>query len=274
MTAYLGSAPISRAKVAPKRTMAVMAMAALRLLCSMLAVASAQHVLGLSRSQKAAGGWRRSSWRAAGSGAASAQSLSAAGDTELSAELRAGGLDTERVRNRMDVEYTARFELGTPARAVRLVFDTGSSDLWVAASAFDAAASSSWDSSGLQEQGVQYGLGAVRGVVGFETGCLPTSPRPLCVEMQPMILATEIASLNLTSMDGILGLGFIGLTTTPLTFLRNLNQSFQDLSFAFSLESGEGSFVVFGEKEDVMRLGYSANPDAAVARADVVAQQV
>lgn len=106
---------------------------------------------------------------------------------------------------------------------------------------------------------VRYSKGEISGIVGHDDVCLAASPGPPpCAEKQPLILAYEHQDLNMEFMDGILGLGFVGLSHTGTTFLRNLNHSFNDLSFAFDLTrlaSGDHSYVVFGERGQVLDYG-------------------
>jgi len=165
----------------------------------------------------------------------------------------------ESVRNFMDVQYTASFDLGTPMRRVKLVFDTGSSDLWVSenASSFDDDSTWSTEHVGVERtQVLEYGKGSVEGEAGSDKVCLPTVPAALCIYDQPLILARAVNSINLTQMDGILGLAFAGISSSDTTFLHNLAQQFHDMSFGFFLSAAPNqSFVVFGERGEVMQHG-------------------
>eukprot|EP00913_Durusdinium_trenchii_P019052 g17906.t1 len=88
------------------------------------------------------------------------------------------------------------------------------------------------------------------------------------------MLATVTLQIQLDYMDGILGLGFVGISHVHRTFLRNLNESFQDLTFAFQLRpdhSEGGSFVYFGEFDEVMAQGFL---ETGIAKEQVLHAQV
>merc|ERR1739848_755837 len=86
----------------------------------------------------------------------------------------------------------------------------------------------------------------------------------------------EDPNLRKAGFDGILGLAFAGIsksshaTHTPLAnFLNNLAQQFDDFSFAFSLTNGTGSYVMFGERSEVMRRGAVETQSQVVATAPI-----
>lgn len=153
------------------------------------------------------------------------------------------------------MQYIGSLSVGTPGKDVKVVFDTGSSDLWVARWVFDPDTSETWRDIEWPEQVIQYGMGAVHGSVGADRICLGTNPSQLCVQVQPLLLVNEYADLTLQTFQGILGLGFRGLKHTPRIFLHTLSEDFKDLSFVAALTGDTRSFISFGEFEDVLAVG-------------------
>eukprot|EP00434_Breviolum_minutum_P044494 symbB.v1.2.039746.t1/scaffold6763.1/size17768/1 len=67
-------------------------------------------------------------------------------------------------------------------------------------------------------------------------------------------------------------MGFIGISHIHHTFLRSVNQSFDDMSFAFKLLPDTGdSYLTFGNYDEVMKLGYQ---ETGISTKDVVFAQV
>lgn len=80
---------------------------------------------------------------------------------------------------RMQTQYVGRIGVGTPAQMLNVIFDTGSSNLWLTSSAclsaecrshpsFDAQQSSSYRRGGLQVQ-VRFGTGEIEGHISEDT---------------------------------------------------------------------------------------------------------
>ncbi|XP_061570087.1 nothepsin [Cololabis saira] len=89
------------------------------------------------------------------------------------------GRSAERIYNYMDAQYFGDISLGSPQQNFTVVFDTGSSDLWVPSSycisqacafhrRFKAFLSSSFQHDG-QTFGIHYGSGHLLGVMGRDT---------------------------------------------------------------------------------------------------------
>ncbi|CAK9022821.1 unnamed protein product [Durusdinium trenchii] len=178
----------------------------------------------------------------------------------------------ERLRNHKNLLYVGKVDIGEPAQEVTLVFDTGSSDLWVSDKAFTEQQSYTWQPTDYNVA-IMYGSGSVAGYYGTDKVCLQPSSLP-CIPRQPIMLATVTLQIQLDYMDGILGLGFVGISHVHRTFLRNLNESFQDLTFAFQLRpdhSEGGSFVYFGEFDEVMAQGFL---ETGIAKEQVLHAQV
>uniref|UniRef100_A0A8C5JPH4 Peptidase A1 domain-containing protein n=1 Tax=Junco hyemalis TaxID=40217 RepID=A0A8C5JPH4_JUNHY len=89
------------------------------------------------------------------------------------------GVATEPLLNALDVEYYGTISIGTPPQDFSVVFDTGSSDLWVPSVScpslacqthqmFDPSQSSTYKSTGLSLS-IHYGTGEMEGTVGSDT---------------------------------------------------------------------------------------------------------
>eukprot|EP00435_Cladocopium_sp_Y103_P007435 s1813_g2.t1 len=166
-------------------------------------------------------------------------------------------LVVEPMDNIANMQYLGKMYIGTPSQEVRLVFDTGSSDLWVWSERFSRDVSITWEPTDYQVT-IHYGSGIASGYYGLDRVCLDSSP-PLCVYRQPLFLAQELIGIPMQAMDGLVGMGFVGISHVHRTFLRDLNESFEDMSFAFKLTSqgDDRSFVVFGNYDEVMKEGYA-----------------
>ncbi|KAM4570094.1 nothepsin [Odontesthes bonariensis] len=129
------------------------------------------------------------------------------------------GRSSEKIYNFMDAQYFGEISLGTPEQNFSVVFDTGSSDLWVPSSycvsqacaahrCFKAFESSTFHHDG-RTFGIHYGSGHLLGVMGRDTlkiGDLTT----LNQEFGESVY--EPGSTFVTAkFDGILGLGYASL---------------------------------------------------------------
>lgn len=117
--------------------------------------------------------------------------------------------------------YFANVTLGTPPRNFSVVFDTGSSDLWVPA--YNCSSEFCQSSQVYQpgnsetatgrgtEFGIQYGTGQVVGITAFDTLVVGNASVP----MQGFGMATEVSQeMQHSQFDEILGLGLEALSKT------------------------------------------------------------
>ena len=122
-------------------------------------------------------------------------------------------------------QYTGKIGVGTPPQMLDVIFDTGSSNLWVTSSAcdsvacrmhtrFDAAKSTSHKAVGLDVQ-VKFGTGSIAGKINADTFSLG----PLKVVGQAFgEIDQEIGGVFRTSdFSGILGLAFPALSAYDFT---------------------------------------------------------
>merc|ERR1712241_402938 len=85
-----------------------------------------------------------------------------------------GGTASMPLQDYQDAQYWGTCNIGTPAKTFQVLFDTGSSNLWVPASdcsncasgktKYDPTASSSYKANGTSFE-IQYGTGSMKGTV-------------------------------------------------------------------------------------------------------------
>uniref|UniRef100_A0A8C3BSE9 pepsin A n=1 Tax=Cairina moschata TaxID=8855 RepID=A0A8C3BSE9_CAIMO len=167
------------------------------------------------------------------------------------------GVTTEPLENIMDAEYIGAISIGTPPQQFLVLFDTGSSDLWVPSvdcsspacvghERFDPRLSATHRATG-QPVSIQYGTGSMSGVLAYDT--VHVSP----VNNQAISLSKKEPGSFLThhAFDGILGLAFPSIASSGAVpvFDNMMSQGLlaEDLfSIYLSSESRTGSFVMLG----------------------------
>lgn len=114
----------------------------------------------------------------------------------------------------MNTQYYGTIELGTPAEAYIVLFDTGSSNLWVPASnctncaskktKYDPSASSTYKANGTSFE-IKYGSGSMKGFVVHDVLTIGT----LQCELDFAAATNEPGiTFKVSKFDGILGLGW------------------------------------------------------------------
>ncbi|XP_062161470.1 aspartic proteinase [Alnus glutinosa] len=172
--------------------------------------------------------------------------------------------DTDIVvlKNYLDAQYYGEIAIGSPPQKFTVIFDTGSSNLWVpsakcyfsVACYFHAKYKSS-ESRTYQKNGtsasIQYGSGAISGFFSYDD----VKVGNLVVKNQEFIEATREPSVTflVAKFDGLLGLGFKEISVgNAVPFWYNMVEQglIQEPVFSFWLnrnaEEEEGGEIVFG----------------------------
>ncbi|KAG5837780.1 hypothetical protein ANANG_G00216320 [Anguilla anguilla] len=165
---------------------------------------------------------------------------------------------TESMTNDADLSYYGVISIGTPPQSFKVIFDSGSSNLWVPSvycssqacqnhDKFNPQASSTFQSTN-QPLSIQYGTGSMTGYLGYDT----VEVGGITVPNQIFGLSqTEAAFMAYMAADGILGLAYPSISSSSAmpVFDNMMKQGLvsQDL-FSVYLSSGgqAGSEVVFG----------------------------
>uniref|UniRef100_A0A0A9YIC8 Cathepsin D n=1 Tax=Lygus hesperus TaxID=30085 RepID=A0A0A9YIC8_LYGHE len=164
------------------------------------------------------------------------------------------GVDIESLTNVHDTHYYGEIGIGTPSQVFTVVFDTGSSDLWVPSASetcekercYDSKQSSSYVPDG-KKMSIEYGSGAMEGFLSNDT--IRIGQR-VVIKNQLFGEATSHLSTRKKPFDGIFGLGFPSLTDymTPPLFTAKEQGLFEKNVFSFYLtkNENEGSAITLG----------------------------
>lgn len=173
-----------------------------------------------------------------------------------------GGKDDIVINDFQNAQYYGQVSVGTPKQNFDVIYDTGSSNLWVpgkcgfrciSKSKFDASKSSSYVENGTAFD-IQYGSGPVSGKVETDTACLGSA----CAVSQGFAVITDVSGLGVGyvagKFDGICGLAWDSISVDQMkTPFHNLVDSGAlDASvFAFFLGDNEaGELTIGGIDED------------------------
>ncbi|XP_078514917.1 pepsin A-like [Lissotriton helveticus] len=164
----------------------------------------------------------------------------------------------EPMINYFDTTYYGTISIGTPPQDFKVIFDTGSANLWVPSvycsspaclnhNRFDPSSSSSFQSTN-ENLSIHYGKGSMTGVIGYDT----VQVGDLVVTQQAFgLCTTEAQHFAHRPYDGIMGMAYPSDAhddATPV-FDNMWNQGLlsEDLfSVYLSQEGDSGSVVIFG----------------------------
>ncbi|KAI1718300.1 eukaryotic aspartyl protease domain-containing protein [Ditylenchus destructor] len=160
----------------------------------------------------------------------------------------------------MDAQYFGEISIGTPAQNFTVIFDTGSSNLWVPSKKcsllsvpcwvhhkYDAKKSSTYEKDGRKME-LQYGTGSMKGFLSKDKVCVAG----ICVNGQTFTEATSESLLpwTMAKFDGILGMAFPEIATLGVepVFNQMVDQNMvQQQLFSFWLNRDVNSEEVGGE---------------------------
>jgi len=170
--------------------------------------------------------------------------------------------DIVSLNNYMNAQYFGEIGVGTPAQKFTVIFDTGSSNLWVPSSKcyfsiacffhskYKATASSTYKKNG-KPAAIQYGTGSIAGFFSQDH----VTVGDLVVEDQDFIEATKEPGVTflMAKFDGILGLGFKEISVgdaVPVWYNMVKQGLVKEPVFSFwfnrNSDEGEGGEIVFG----------------------------
>ncbi|KAI8897579.1 aspartic peptidase domain-containing protein [Globomyces pollinis-pini] len=161
----------------------------------------------------------------------------------------------------MNAQYFGEIQIGSPPQSFKVVFDTGSSNLWVPStrcgdiacwlhSRYDASKSSTHVENGTAFA-IQYGTGSLEGVISQDT----VTVGDLKISNQQFAESTKEPGLTFAMgrFDGILGLGFstIAVTGAVPPFYSMIDQHLLDepllgVYMGDANKGDEGGVITFG----------------------------
>ncbi|KAL3614979.1 hypothetical protein CASFOL_040640 [Castilleja foliolosa] len=173
-----------------------------------------------------------------------------------------GDTDIVALKNFMDAQYYGEIGVGTPPQKFTVIFDTGSSNLWVPSSKcyysapcyfhskYKSSQSSTYVENG-KPAAIQYGSGSISGFFSEDN----VKVGNLVIDSQEFIEATSEPSFSFVAakFDGILGLGFKEISvgnSTPVWYNMVAQSLVKEPVFSFWLnrdvDEELGGELVFG----------------------------
>jgi hypothetical protein len=171
--------------------------------------------------------------------------------------------ESQSIKDYANAQYFGLVEIGNPPQSFEVIFDTGSSNLWVPKVGcthcgnpffgkkhkYDEDASSSYKKDGSDFE-IMYGSGSVKGYFSLDDVILAED---IVVNDQKFAQVTDAGGLgmaySLGKFDGILGLGFTSISVggAPTVFENAIKQNKVDLPiFAFYLGDNKPGELTFG----------------------------
>jgi hypothetical protein len=202
----------------------------------------------------------------------SVKNLSSVTASEESRHLRASTgtsgylhkAESESIKDYANAQYFGTVQIGNPPQSFQVIFDTGSSNLWVPKAGcthcgnpffgkknkYDEDASSSYKKDGSDFE-IMYGSGSVKGYFSLDDVLLADD---IVINEQKFAEVTDAGGLGLAyslgKFDGILGMGFTSISVggAPTVFENAIKQNKVDQPiFAFYLgDNGPGELTIGG----------------------------
>lgn len=162
------------------------------------------------------------------------------------------GDDPVTITDYMNAEYFGPISVGSPAQTFQVIYDTGSSNLWVPSSQCSNCGSKakyqSTSSSTYQKNGtvfkIMYGSGPVSGFFSADTAALGSAS----ITKQLFAEVTDVSGLGMAysvgKFDGIAGMAWprISVNNVPPLFFNALSQGIiTSPVFAFYLSGSDGT---------------------------------
>ncbi|XP_006899361.1 PREDICTED: chymosin-like [Elephantulus edwardii] len=168
------------------------------------------------------------------------------------------GVASEPLTNYLDCQYFGKISIGNPPQEFTVVFDTGSSDLWVPSvycnsdacqnhQRFNPTKSSTFQNMG-RPLSIQYGTGSMQGFLGYDT----VTVSDIVDRHQTVGLSTKEPGFVFTysEFDGILGLAYPSLASeySVPVFDNMMNQHLvaHDLFSVYMSRNEHGSMLTLG----------------------------
>ena len=191
------------------------------------------------------------------------QPTSLRGAFDKQVKVAQGKEESVSIKDYSNAQYYGIVELGTPPQSFTVVFDTGSSNLWVpqvgcqhcgawwtgGKHKFDHTKSSSYKADGADFH-IQYGSGDVKGIFSVDD---VTLAQDIVISGQKFAEVSDAGGLGLGytmgKFDGILGLGFEGLSLggAETVFKNAIDQGLvKEPVFAFALGDNADGELTFG----------------------------
>jgi len=171
--------------------------------------------------------------------------------------------ESEIIKDYANAQYYGVVEIGTPPQSFEVIFDTGSSNLWVPKvgcthcglpfishkSKYDDSKSSTYEADGT-EFNIQYGSGSVTGFFSKDDVTLADDLVINDVEFAEITDAGGLGmAYSIGKFDGILGLGFTSISVggVPTIFEAAIKQNKVDQPiFSFYLGDNKDGELTFG----------------------------